>query len=63
MKTTEFWLVGLANLATIAGTYGGFIPGGYGLVAGTVLTALYVASRTIVKAFGGTVPADAPAIP
>lgn len=57
-KTTEFWLVGLGNLAALAGAYGGIIPGGYGVSIAAALSAIYVASRTIIKAFGGTVPAN-----
>lgn len=52
-KSTEFWLAILGLLASGATYAAGYVP--QAATAATIITAVYAASRTIVKATGGKV--------
>ena len=48
-KTTEFWLVMVSNLTTLAGALGGVIPADTSAIIIAVLNGVYGVLRTIAK--------------
>lgn len=54
IKTTEFWLVVVSNLLTIAGTLKGIIPAKYSAIIIAVLTGIYTILRSYLKMINET---------
>jgi hypothetical protein len=49
VKTTEFWIVLLANLSAIAGVIANLLPGEWAAVVVAIADAAYAANRALVK--------------
>lgn len=48
-RTTEFWITLIGSLNAMIGQYAGVIPEPYGIIATTILGAIYTIARTIYK--------------